>query len=283
MPARVTSQTTHIDVVEVKRGTATFRILGATPLIMEAYTAKAKRQLLLPSGRMNPTEKATNLKHNPLEEYRESAVTTPHGPTLLAMPATAFKDAIRTAALDLAGVSKAEIGRLTYVEADDDNMVPIWGIPALYMTTVRSSDIGRTPDIRTRPVIRHWATILTVHYVMPKMTEQAIARLIVAAGITAGVGGWRPEKGSGNFGTFDLVADSNNNAPAWELLAENTTRADQEDALRNPSYYDRGSQELMEWYDEEIERRRRTGSLIPTRPLVGSKRKNGPAVVEVEA
>lgn len=251
---KTTDTTTAITVIEVSQGEATFRLMGQTPLIQEAVGEKARRELLLPRGRKNATEKAITLKHDPREEFMSSAYIVNDGPTALAMPATAFKDAIRTAALDLTGVSKAEIGRLTYVVGD---MVPIWGTPELLMSIVRSADMNKTPDVRTRPIVRRWAAEVTIRFVKPKMNESAIARLLVAAGMTVGIGGWRQEKGSGNYGMFRIATPDDDTD--FAAIVEHGGRVAQEEALRAPSAYDEQTAELLSWFEEEVESRKLRG------------------------
>lgn len=258
MATRANTAVTAITVVEVSQGEATFRILGTTPLIQEAVGEKARRELLLPSGRKNATEKATTLKHDPHREFLASAYVSDEGPTRLAMPAESFKDALRTAALDLTGVSKTEIGRLTHVVATlPGNKIPVWGVPELLMSVVRSADMNRTPDIRTRPIIPRWATEITVRFVRPKMTEAAIARLLVAAGITAGVGGWRPEKGSGNYGMF-AIATPDDDKEFQAIMQQG--RAAQEEALAAPQCHDEQTADLLSWYEEEVVLRKLKGA-----------------------
>lgn len=263
MATKTTTTNTAIDVIEVSQGEVSFRLIGSSPLIQEAVGEKARRELLLPSGRKNATEKATTLKHNPRDEFLASTYRVEHGPTRLAMPATAFKDALRTAALDLTGVSKAEIGRLTYVVGD---MVPVYGVPELLMSIVRSADMNRTPDVRTRPILRRWAAEVTVRFVRPKMTEAAIARLLVAAGMTVGIGGWRQEKGSGNFGLFRIATKED--AAEFDAIVSAGGRKEQEQALLAPTAYDEQTADLLNWYEEEIASRRLRGTGVPT-PIAG--------------
>jgi hypothetical protein len=244
-----------ITVIEVSQGEATFKLLGETPMIQEAVGEKARRELLLPSGRKNATERATTQKHMPYEEFLASTYQTDDGPTALSMPATAFKDALRTAALDLTGVTKSEIGRLTYVVGDQ---VPIYGMPELLMSVVRSADINRTPDIRTRPIIPAWCAQLTVRFVRPKVNEEAITRLLVAAGMTVGIGGWRQEKGSGNYGLF-RIASSDADMAQFDRIVAMGSRDVQLAALGNPECYDPETESLLAWYTEEVEARRSRG------------------------
>lgn len=254
MNTRTNTDPTQITVVEVSQGEVTFRLLGMTPLIQEAVGEKARRQLLLPPGRKNATERATTLKHSPRDEFLAGAYLSDQGPTALVMPATAFKSALRTAALDLSGVAKTEIGRLTYVVGD---MVPVWGVPEMMMSIVRSADTKRTPDVRTRPIVARWGTEITIRFMRPKLTEAAIANLVVAAGMTVGVGGWRQEKGAGNYGLFRIATPDDDTEIA--ALLEHGGRAAQEEALRAPAAYDAETASLLAWYEEQLEARRVRG------------------------
>jgi hypothetical protein len=247
--SKITTTDQVIDVVEVRQGEVEFCLLGNTPLIQERMSQKSRQELLLPKGRKNAAERSTTLKHDPLAEYRASAYTVRDGPTLLGMPATAIKDSLRTAALDLAGVSKAQTGRLLYVVGDK---VPIWGKPELLMAVVRSADIGHTPDIRSRPILPQWATRVTVRFTMPQMTAQAISRLLTMAGFTAGIGGWRQELGAGNYGLFSIVAADD---PEFLDVVATGGRTVQEAALENPDTYDDETDELLRWYHDEVKLR----------------------------
>jgi len=242
-----------ISVIDVTQDEVTFRLLGRSPLIMERVGPKAWRELLFPSGRKTAADKLQSLKHEPTDEFRHAAYRTVDGPTLLYMPATAFKDAVRSAAVDLAGVTKAEIGRLTYIAED---RIPIYGVPQLVMSVVRSSDMAKTPDIRTRPIIPMWAAELTIQFVRPKLNNQAIGNLLAAAGMTIGVGGWRQEKGSGSYGLWRIVTPKEEDI--YAAVCEQG-RAVQEAAMADPLCYDEQSAEMLQWFADEFERRKQRG------------------------
>jgi hypothetical protein len=67
---------TEIFVTEQRRETLNFCIMGTTPLIHNRMSQKVLQTLLCPAPRKNAAEKAQSLKHNPLEEYRNSPYTT---------------------------------------------------------------------------------------------------------------------------------------------------------------------------------------------------------------
>ena len=140
-----------MEIVEFTTETIEFFIVGKTPIILNRMSEKAKNQLLLPSGRKTAAQKKTSLKHNPEEEFRASPYTLPEGsPTLIAHLATAFKAAIRGAGVDVPGTTKAQLGRMLYVEGE---RIPLYGVPRLHMAVTRSADVGKTPDIRTRAML----------------------------------------------------------------------------------------------------------------------------------
>jgi hypothetical protein len=233
------------DVIQVTTTDIDFCVLGTSPLVLNRMSEKAKHELLMPKGRKNAAERATSLKHVPIDEYRASAYTMKEGPTLLAMMATAFKGALRSAALDMPGMKKAQIGRLTYVPGD---LVGVYGIPQLFMAIVRSADMNRTPDVRTRAIVPHWACMLRVTYTEPLIRHQAVSNLLAAAGITIGVGDGRPEKGAMSYGQFKLVGVDN--ADFKRIVKEGGRKA-QIAALDKPECYDTETEELLTWFNSE--------------------------------
>ena len=168
---------------------------------------------------------------------------------LLAILSTAFKGAIRSAALDMPGAKKAQIGRLTYIAGEH---VGIYGVAKLLMSVVRSADMNRTPDIHTRAIIPQWGCWLEVTFVEPLIRMQAVANLLAAAGLTIGVGDWRPEKGAGNYGQFRIV---NRDDATFIRILEDGGRVQQAEALKYPVCYDDESTELFSWFQDERAKR----------------------------
>lgn len=239
------------EILKVTTGTFECCIVGTSPLILNRMSQKAQRELLMPRGRKTAVDKATSLKHTPIDEYRASAYTIKdeNAPTLLAHLATAFKGALRTAALDMPGAKKAQIGRLTYVPGE---LIGIYGVPKLTMNIVRSADMNKTPDVRTRAIVPQWACRVSVTFVQPLIRAQAVANLLAAAGITVGVGDWRPEKGSSNYGQF-RICDKND--PEFLDILKTGGREAQLEAMEHPVCYDDETTELLSWFEDELSRR----------------------------
>lgn len=240
-----------IVIGELKRDNAVFIVMGESPLIMERMSQKVKEGLLSPAPKKNATERQTSLKHAPLQEYRDSAYLAESNtnPTRLQMLSTAFKRSMATAALEIPGAKKSQIGRLTYVPGTH---VDIYGLPKMLMSVVRSSDMNRTPDIRTRCIVPEWCAIVTVSFVSPQLRAQDVANLLGAAGQVVGVGGWRPEKGSGSFGRFTLT---NNDKDKEYVRITKIGRVLQDKALESPTFFDKETEELFKWYEADAKRR----------------------------
>lgn len=241
----------EVQIVEVSTGTLTVAIVGNTPLILNRLANKAKHQLLFPTGKKTAADKAGSLKHDPMQEFRDSPniIADENAPTLLAIPATALKGSMRTAALDLPGAKKSQIGRLTYVNGE---FLGVYGVPQVLCSTVRSADMNRTPDVRTRCIVPKWAVIASVTFVRPALREAAVANLLAAAGITVGLGDWRAEKGSGNYGGFRLVGMED---PELKAIMKAGSRAAQLEAMEQPDPYDQETGELLSWFNIELRRR----------------------------
>lgn len=243
---------TTITISPIMTETIRVAIRGTRPLILNRLSEKARRELLFPGGRKTAADRAANLKHDPLAEYRSSpyTLTDDASPTLLAIPASAFKGAMMTAALDLPGAAKSKIGRLLWVEGD---LLPIYGVPRIFLSITRSADMNRTPDVRTRAIVPAWAAEIDVTFTAPLLNEVSVVNLLAAAGQISGVGDWRPEKGKGTFGQFMLTSAAED-AEHQRIIAGGG-RAAQVAAMESPLPYDAESEELLGWFDDEVARR----------------------------
>lgn len=246
-----TTKSDEITILEVSTGEMEFCVLGSSPLILNRMSQKAWFELLAPKGRKSTAEKASSLKHDPIKEFRDSPYTIAdtNCPTLLGVMPTAFKKAMATAALDVPGAKKAQIGRLVYIAGE---MLPIYGIPKVFMAITRSADINKTPDVRTRAILGEWACRLRITFTKPILREQSIANLLAAAGFQSGIGDWRQEKGSGSYGSFRLVSADD---PDFVRITTTQGRAAQQAALDEPQAYNDETGEMLAWFDVEMRRR----------------------------
>jgi hypothetical protein len=244
-----TEHSQEIQIAELKRGELRLRIIGETPLFQNRMSAKVKQGLLVGSRKKTKVEKLA-IKHDPYQEFRDSAEVVATGPTALGLRVTAIKSAMCSAAIETAGLTKAGTQRLLFMPGDH---CPLFGIPQLRMDVTRSADINRTPDIRTRAFLPKWGAEIHLHYIIPQLSAQAVITLLANAGLLIGVGDYRQEKGKGAFGSF-RVLDSRQD-DEWDHLVSTMGREAQESALANPEPADDETAELLDFCLGEQQRR----------------------------
>lgn len=244
------TETAEIKVPMLKRASVKLRIVGTTPLFQNRMANKVLANLLVGSRKKTRAERL-DIKHNPLEEYRNSAEIVPAGPTALGIRVVAIKRSMCTAALETAGVTKTSAQRLLFMPGD---LAPLYGTPQLRMDPVKSADINRTPDIRSRAYFPKWGAEIDIQYIVPQLSVTSVVSLLCNAGVLIGVGDYRQEKGAGAFGSFRVLGEGERDAE-WDELVEGHGRRAQERALQNPEYADKDTADLMEFYLGEVQRR----------------------------
>lgn len=241
-----------LQIDALKQGRVTLRMIGTTPLYFNAMSAKAKRTLLIGGGKKTAAEKK-ELKHDPEQEYRDSVYRQMTGDTLLCFPAPGVKGAMSTAALETPGVTKTSVQRLIFLPQQKIN---VWGRPYLKMDVVRSADMNKTPDVRTRAFLPRWCAEVDIAFVTPTLSAHAVVSLLQNAGVIVGIGDFRQEKGRGSYGTFAVSGsgDMGDWQATWdEITAEG--RAVQEAAMDAPECADQETQDLMDMLADERIRR----------------------------
>lgn len=252
--AKVSGILEAIEVEPLRVGSITVWLKGRTPLICNRMAGKAMRELLCPRGRKGKAEREQSLKHDPMSEFRNSmSCRVGKGPTRLIFPSPAVKGAIASAALETKGTSKAQIGRLVWVK---NYSCDLYGVPQLHMAVVRSADMNKTPDVRTRAILAEWCLSATLQFVQPQMNEKVVAQLLANGGIIIGIGDFRQEKGKGNHGQFDVVMESD----CREIIA-NGGMKQQDEAIKSPTCFDAETEELLAWFGEEVKSRGKQGLL----------------------
>lgn len=275
----------ELNVVEINRQSISFHVLGITPLIYNAMSSKTLGSLLVGSQPKTRAEKATTVKHNPPDEYRESVYCRRQdesGPTRLILPAHLFKASIREAALRMPGATKTQINQLVFVEGIN---IDLYGNPQIIMNVMRSADMNRTPDIRTRAVVPQWACKVDLNYISPMLNASTIGTLFTAAGQIMGIGDSRPQKGY-NFGKFEVVAEDDKR---FQAVIKSSNMAKQDAALRHPVCFDRETERLLAMFEEHMKHRDKpTKKTIPiiedeVKPRArGRRRNNGDATIDAE-
>lgn len=221
----VTMKPIKIDHVKV-------RIVGDTPLIVHAWSEKAKREMLeAQTGgkkkiKKRPskmpfddfaralywlTEMPTEIIKDPGTQEDRDVVTEElfdeaiKNGARFGFPANSFKQSANSAAYRMGWVSNQMALRGSYfLNAEDSGyLVEIKGDKPMLREDMVRVGIG-TADIRYRPIFEHWYCDMILEYnASGSMSLDDILNCINAGGYAVGVGEWRPER-DGSFGRFHV-------------------------------------------------------------------------------
>jgi len=190
---------TALKVPALNQQEITFRIKGTSPLIMHAWSAKAREQLAMtPQERKKIPKKA----RNPEQSAHDATYWIERdGGLVVGFPLLAFKSALISACHKDMGLEKTLFRKSFFMPGTGDNLVPLEyeGEPILREDMVRVG--ANQTDIRYRPMFEDWGVEITAVIDAGNLTEQDIVNLVTRAGFGVGVCEWRPEKG-GEFGRF---------------------------------------------------------------------------------
>tara|TARA_Y100000114_G_scaffold21791_1_gene17568 strand:+ start:4542 stop:5273 length:732 start_codon:yes stop_codon:yes gene_type:complete len=241
-----------MEIHALKQGHIKLRMIGQTPMYFNSMGAKAWRDLLVGGGKKTAAQKK-DIKHNPEAEFRDSVYKKETGDTYLCFPAAGVKGAMATAALETGGITKTSVQRLIFLP---ESHIQIWGKPFLKMDIVRSADMNKTPDVRTRAYLPQWCAEVTVKYVVPTLSAHSIVSLLSNAGTIVGIGDFRQEKGRGSYGTFAVsgAEDMGDYQEIWDEITKED-REVQKLAMEQPICADEQTAELMQYLQEERLRR----------------------------
>lgn len=200
------------------------RLVGDTPLIVHAWSEKAKRMMLeAQQGKKQGKKKPVR---SPLDDFIQAAYWLTPKPeytedaddeTISAafdaaidagarfgFPATAIKQATAAAAYRLGWVkNQMGIRGALFFESDAQGLVEIKSdVPVIREDMVK---VGMgTADLRYRPQFNHWSIDLDVKYNEAMgISWENLLNAINAAGFVCGLGEWRPER-DGDFGMFHV-------------------------------------------------------------------------------
>lgn len=263
-------EVTELIIQRFEKAYIQIAIIGVTPFVCNRQSEKTKRELLLPAIKMNPNMRQHFLKHDPMEEYRSSPYlcTLPGSPTHIMMKTGAFKSSACDSAVDSIELKAAQVRRLV---SATPFYTHIWGVPEMWITDVRQGGINRTPDMRTRAIIKEWCAIINFSYIKPHMNEQKLINLISNGGLTRGVGDGRVEKGALDFGQYQIIS---HNDPKFKRIQKLGGYAQQVKAMKAPGFFDEETQQLYHWFVDELKKRAKDGNI--------QKSKHTPAAMEVE-
>ena len=172
--------------------TVQFLLVGDSPLIVHAWSEKAKRQML--DKQMKKATKAKEAK-NPEADYEACFYRTKTG--AYGFPAIGVKAAMISACRFVDMKMTAARGAF-HIDAE---MVEVIGEPRPREDMVR---VGMgTADIRYRPEFPEWRIPVTLKINASVISAEQVANLLNIAGFGVGIGEWRPER-NGQYGRFHV-------------------------------------------------------------------------------
>lgn len=203
-----------IELPALNIGQMEVTLIGDSPLIVHAWSAKAKKEML---DKQMGKAKGAKEKKDPTADFEASMYRLADGG--YGFPSVAFKNAAVTAGTSVSGLTKIQARQAFHILGEDAdiagafdgsksrvNLVRIdGGEPAMREDMVR---VGMgTADLRYRPEFSEWRAQIVVRYNKNVLTEAQILNLLNVAGFAVGVGEWRPEK-DGQYGMFHVATDA---------------------------------------------------------------------------
>ncbi len=202
-------ETLKVEIPRIELKTLTVTLIGDSPLIIHAWSEKAKRQML-----EKQMKKATSGREakDPFADFCDSLYwlsERPENPTWddikkakFGFPTIAFKAAAVDAGFQQGILEKKTTARGAFHLIGE--FAEIEGTPDMREDMVR---VGMgTADIRYRGEFKTWRTTLHIKYNPIAISAEQVINLLNYGGFGCGVGEWRPQK-DGSYGTFHVALD----------------------------------------------------------------------------
>ncbi len=201
-----------ITITELKRSVFDAYIIGDSPLIVHAWSKKARIEML--AKQMG--QKLPKFPKSPVRDFLESIYRCDDG--AYGFPATGFKSAFVDACSSMnKEITKVLARQSFYIEAEQGKSQSAFAGLETPMQLIRihspnppamREDMVRvgmgTADLRYRAEFWPWAAKLRVIFNGSVTTAATVGALIDTAGFAVGVGEWRTEK-NGVSGSFRLA------------------------------------------------------------------------------
>lgn len=223
----ITKKTEILEIRPIEIKKVQLRIIGDTPLIMHAWSEKAKRMMLeaqmgkAKGKQKEPKSPADDFIRSmywltPMPEYADRASEDEkmeafekaiQNGAKFAFPVTAFKQAAISAAYRMGWAKdKVSLRGAFFIEADENGMIEIHSDAPTMREDMVKIGMG-TADIRYRGEFANWSADMTINYnVNGQYDLESIVNIINAGGYICGVGEWRPEK-DGQYGQFHVATN----------------------------------------------------------------------------
>lgn len=201
------AKTTAIELPPLNIQTFDVPIIGDGPLIVHAWSRKAREQMLAKQMKKATAGKTAK---DPWQDFCESLYwldDMPEKPTedevtngRFGFPSVAFKSAAITAVTTIGSMTKVMARQCFHIVGE---MIEILGPPPSMREDMVRVGMG-TADIRHRGEFQPWGAILRVQHNANVLSAEQVISLFEAGGFGVGVGEWRPER-DGVAGRFHVA------------------------------------------------------------------------------
>ena len=175
--------------------TYALRLVGDTPLICHAWSAKAKKEML---DKQMGKARGKKEPKDPQRDYEEAFYRLPDGTP--GFPTIAFKAAAVGASRQVEGLTMVFLRGAFHTVGE---LAAIEGEPRMREDMVRLGGPSNPADLRYRPEFPEWAATLSIRLNAAALTIEQLVHLFNQAGFSVGVGEWRPER-DGMYGMFHV-------------------------------------------------------------------------------
>jgi hypothetical protein len=183
-------------IAEMSIRQARITLVGDSPLIVHAWSAKAKKEIL--DKQMKKAKSAKEAK-DPQALFNEALYRMPGQTDVYGFPSVAFKASAVDACSMVSDMTKVNARGAFHIIGD---MVEL-----KYGKLSQREDMVRigmgTADIRIRPEFSGWSVELNIRYNSGVISLDQLATLFNTAGFSIGVGEWRPQR-DGSNGMFHV-------------------------------------------------------------------------------
>jgi hypothetical protein len=189
-------------------------IVGDTPLIVHAWSQKAKLEML--SKQVKATKSGKEAR-DPERDFVDSLYEMDEGS--YGFPATGVKNCILSAAHKDKGVARSSVLQALYINAEmvrsrpalagaicDMPLVRVHGSkPQMREDMVKiGSGLNKIANLAYRGQFTFWAMKISGQFNPAVLTAEALSFLVQESGLASGLGEWRNER-RGMFGAFHLA------------------------------------------------------------------------------
>lgn len=180
---------------------ANITIIGETPLLVNAFSHKAKTEIT--ETQLNKAK--SKKQRDPEQEFKASLYPIPGKVGCYGVPAGGLKKCAVSACRFIEGISMSIAKGAFHVIAGPGNLVEIKGTtPVMDESIVRIGKFGnKQPSPRYRARFDKWEITFAIKFNAGVISAEQILNLYENAGFAVGLCEWRPEK-DGSLGMFKV-------------------------------------------------------------------------------